>query len=281
MVSSEEWRFTKHAWIATLFAVVTGYADVVSLVRYQAFASILTGNAIWLGRVAVDPKSNDQHTGWYYVAICASFSLGSVLHRICELRWPNRGGSIAAIPLALLMSLTEIVYMATECSFHESYLRWTVVLVAPLFGIVAAACSNGRMGTHTTMVTGHILTLTQIVGNLVMARLGYDPMKLNVDKRKSMMSIMVIAGTIAGACLGSYALVIVEVHHVLLFPVPLLIYALLWLHDHLAKPRSLIERVQKKWRERQHSEVSEDISVTSQDAVPSMESSDDEDEDSV
>ncbi|CAL1153819.1 unnamed protein product [Cladocopium goreaui] len=278
MVSSEEWRFTKHAWIATLFAVVTGYADVVSLVRYQAFASILTGNAIWLGRVAVDPKSDDQHTGWYYVAICASFSLGSVLHRICELRWPNRGGSIAAIPLALLMSLTEIVYMATECSFHESYLRWTVVLVAPLFGIVAAACSNGRMGTHTTMVTGHILTLTQIVGNLVMARLGYDPMKLNVDKRKSMMSIMVIAGTIAGACLGSYALVIVEVHHVLLFPVPLLIYALLWLHDHLAKPRSLIKRVQKKWRERQHSEVSEDISVTSQDAAPSVESSDDEDE---
>ena len=34
----------------------------------------------------------------------------------------------------------------------------------------------------------------------------------------------------------------VEVHHVLLFPVPLLIYALLWLHDHLAKPRSLIKR---------------------------------------
>ena len=28
----------------------------------------------------------------------------------------------------------------------------------------------------------------------------------------------------------------------LLFPVPLLIYALLWLHDHLAKPRSLIKR---------------------------------------
>ena len=63
MVSSEEWRFTKHAWIATLFAVVTGYADVVSLVRYQAFASFLTGNAIWLGRVAVDPKSDDEHTG--------------------------------------------------------------------------------------------------------------------------------------------------------------------------------------------------------------------------
>lgn len=41
-------------------------------------------------------------------------------------------------------------------SFHETYLRWTVVLVAPLFGVIAAACSTGRMGTHTTMVTGHI-----------------------------------------------------------------------------------------------------------------------------
>ena len=35
----------------------------------------------------------------------------------------------------------------------------------------------------------------------------------------------------------------VKVHHVLLFPVPILIYVLLWLHDHLAKPRSLIKKV--------------------------------------
>ena len=61
MVSSEEWRFQKHVCIATLFALVTGYADVVSLVRYQAFASILTGNAIWLARVVVDPLSS-KHT---------------------------------------------------------------------------------------------------------------------------------------------------------------------------------------------------------------------------
>lgn len=40
----------------------------------------------------------------------------------------------------------------------------------------------------------------------------------------------------------------VVVHHVLLFPVPFVIYALLWLHDHLAKPRSLIKRAPlAKW----------------------------------
>lgn len=55
-------------------------------------------------------------------------------------------------------------------SFHETYLRWTVVLVAPLFGVIAAACSTGRMGTHTTMVTGHILALMSIVANIVFLR---------------------------------------------------------------------------------------------------------------
>lgn len=52
--------------------------------------------------------------GWYYVCICSSFGLGSFLHRVCELRWPNRGGSIASIPLVALMMLTEAVYMLTD-----------------------------------------------------------------------------------------------------------------------------------------------------------------------
>eukprot|EP00434_Breviolum_minutum_P022210 symbB.v1.2.019605.t1/scaffold1611.1/size109513/11 len=271
MVSSEEWRFQKHTVIATLFAVVAGYADVVSLVRYQVFASILTGNVIWLGRVSVDPRSDDQHTGWYYVAVCASFALGAFLHRVCELRWPNRGGSIASIPLALLMLMAEVAYIVTESSFHETYLRWTVVLVAPLFGVIAAACSTGRMGTHTTMVTGHILALMSIVANIVFLR------KFSTaERRKSIMSVLVIAGTIAGACAGSFALVKVVVHHVLLFPVPFVIYALLWLHDHLAKPRSLIKRAQSKLRQRNSGD---DQSVSSRDDEQSLSSCSEDEED--
>ena len=240
MVSSEEWRFQKHVCIATLFALVTGYADVVSLVRYQAFASILTGNAIWLARVVVDPLSS-KHTCWYYVAICSSFAFGSLIHRLCELKWPNEGGSTAARPLALLMLMGELAYVLTDCEVvfmesnckegyihpYEKDLRWTVVLVAPLFGVIAAVCSTGRVGTHTTMVTGHILTLTGSMGNILMLR------KLSpAERRKSLMSMMVITGTMAGACLGSWALLKAQVHHILLFPVPPLIYCLLWLHDH-------------------------------------------------
>lgn len=67
-------------------------------------------------------------------------------------------------------------------SFHETYLRWTVVLVAPLFGVIAAACSTGRMGTHTTMVTGHILALMSIVANIVFLRSGGESFLEGADE---------------------------------------------------------------------------------------------------
>ena len=41
--------------------------------------------------------------------------MGAFLHRVCELRWPNRGGSIASIPLALLMLTAEVAYLVTDC----------------------------------------------------------------------------------------------------------------------------------------------------------------------
>ncbi|CAJ1390225.1 unnamed protein product [Effrenium voratum] len=245
MVSSEAWRFQKHAWIATLFAIISGYADVVSLARYQAFASILTGNVIWLARVTVHPASNDKHSGWFYAALCGSFALGAFLHRICELYWPNRGGSLAVLPFAMLMLMMETVYLIVDSDrvFDEPYLRWSVVLVSPMFGVISAACSTGRMGTHTTMVTGHVLTISGLLGNLVFLRQLREP-----EIQKLIMSTMVIAGTIGGACLGGWMVMTVSLH-VLLFPVPIITYVLLWLHDHLCRPRSLIKKVQKRMRE--------------------------------
>ena len=264
-MSSEEWRFVKHAGIATLFAMVAGYADVVSLVRYQAFSSILTGNVIYLGKVAVNPQPNDK-SAWLYVMICAAFMIGAFMQRLCELKWPNRGGSIAAVPLTVVMTMVEIVYFVTGPNFQETYLKWTVVCVSPLFGVVSAACSTGRMGTHTTMVTGHILTVTQLLARRLYGEdLGLENM------RKLIMSLFVILATVFGACCGSLAIMSTK-SHILLFPIPLVTYALLWLHDHLARPRSFIKKVQKKLREKAAASTVGEISES--DDAGSLEGSD-------
>ena len=48
--------FRKHALLATLFSLLSGYADVVCVVRYKAFASMMTGNTVCLVLVAVAPE---------------------------------------------------------------------------------------------------------------------------------------------------------------------------------------------------------------------------------
>ncbi|CAE7037163.1 unnamed protein product [Symbiodinium natans] len=239
MPSSEGWRWVKHTGLATLLAFVSGYTDVVSIVRYRAFAAMQTGNTIWLGRVIGDDLPDDWNAPFYYAAIPMCFVAGAVLHQLLEkTHFPNRGASIAAVPLASLMMVGEAVYFFTDYDWGN-VLRWTVVAIAPLFGVLASACSSGRLGTHTTMVTGHVLSLSNHVTTLLLKR--SLPAQ---DRGKAVLSLCVILGTVLGALLGSYFVHRYNVRY-LLFPVPPLLYCLLWLHDHLAKPRAIIKKVRR------------------------------------
>mmetsp|Transcript_15366 Transcript_15366/g.28982 ORF Transcript_15366/g.28982 Transcript_15366/m.28982 type:complete len:286 (+) Transcript_15366:44-901(+) len=246
MVSSEAWRWQKHTWIAAMFSFVSGYADCICLVRYRAFATMLTGNAVMLARAIVNPDRDVvHHSGLYYVFIGLSFTSGALFHRLGEHAFPNRGGSIVAIPLAAGWLIAEIIYSTNDLPGEDVFYRdWSVVGVAQMFGVVASACFTGRMGTHTTMVTGHMLSMASYTSNLMVNR-----SLTTLECRKAFLSLMIIAGTLAGALFGAFLLLMVK-DNVLLFPVPVMLYCLLWLHDHLAKPRSIIKKVQKKLRER-------------------------------
>lgn len=245
MVSSQ-WRFQRNLWIASLLALVSGYVDVVSLLRYQAFTHLITGNAVFLGCVAMRPLSFSDDTvlglplqsPFFYVALWGSYALGAFAQWCCDLRWPQRGGSVAALPLAAMLMCTEVMYVVIGCD-DMSCLRWTLVPLAAFSGVIAAACSIGRMGVRTTMVAGHTLTLAQLLAKLL-----WEHTLLREDMRKFLMSLMVIAGALGGACLGTLAFW--HVHHqqgmksnILFFPIPALLYMLMWLHDHLT-PRGRV-----------------------------------------
>mmetsp|Transcript_45571 Transcript_45571/g.85051 ORF Transcript_45571/g.85051 Transcript_45571/m.85051 type:complete len:270 (+) Transcript_45571:90-899(+) len=245
MVSSEQWRFQKHTFIVTALALVAGYADVISIVRFKAFAGLMTGNVVLVARVIVDGDMVDQHLEiGFYVFIILCFYFGAFIQRLCELWQPNRGGSIVAMPLSLAMLVGEIVFFASGLSWQEAHLDWTVAAAAMLFGVVASSCIGGRTGTHTTMVTGHILSLGGLLANFV-----YKKTLGNEEIGKLVMSLTVIAGTLVGALLGAWATSSCN-ERILLFPVPLALVLLLFLHDHLAKPQALIKEVQKIIREK-------------------------------
>ena len=37
--------------------------------------------------------------------------------------------------------------------------------MSPVFGVISGACSTGRLGTVTTMVTGHVVTVSLLLGS--------------------------------------------------------------------------------------------------------------------
>ncbi|CAE7237664.1 unnamed protein product [Symbiodinium microadriaticum] len=148
--------------MATMFAFVIGYADVISMLRYRCFSSMMTGNAIMFEKAIVNPGAFDEGP-FYYIVITFAFASGAVLQCVSEHFFPNRGGSIIALPLVVLVVLADIIQL-----HMPSEPDWTVAGLAHLFGVVASACSTGRMGTHTTMVTGHILSLANLLSNLML-----------------------------------------------------------------------------------------------------------------
>ena len=114
-------------------------------------------------------------------------------------------------------------------------LEWTVLTATALFGVVSSSCGAGSMATVTTMVTGHILTLSNLVGCWLYQ--GFE----DFEWQKWWISLAVLAGNVSGACLGSWAS---RAHlPALLLPIPFGIYLLLHLHDQLAKPSSWTQRV--------------------------------------
>mmetsp|Transcript_38605 Transcript_38605/g.69101 ORF Transcript_38605/g.69101 Transcript_38605/m.69101 type:complete len:139 (-) Transcript_38605:66-482(-) len=130
-----------------------------------------------------------------------------------------------------------------------------------LFGVVASSCVGGRTGTHTTMVSGHILTLGGLVANF-----SFNQYLSPEERGKMMLSFLVIAGTIAGAMFGAWAVANCN-EHILLFPVPVALVILLFLHDHLAKPRSFIKKVQNHLRAHSPSNSQDEANTSESESV--------------
>lgn len=240
MPSTERWRWIKHHVVAGGIAFITGYADVVSLKRWQCFCGMLTGNTIWLGRVLAGEKG--LHGPLFYVAIILSFFLGVALHRWADMRWTSRGASRVGTAIGLLGFAIEIFMLFwghSAMAFSDA--KWAVLFYVPLFGVITSASSDGRLGVTTTMVTGHVTKL----GQASVSWPGHE--HSYVDKCKLMVSLTVWLSVAAGACTAILVLRqrYFDTAGAFLPVLPTLILLLLLL-DHLTLPRKGLKKLAKK-----------------------------------
>eukprot|EP00429_Kryptoperidinium_foliaceum_P096262 CAMPEP_0176243886 /NCGR_PEP_ID=MMETSP0121_2-20121125/31150_1 /TAXON_ID=160619 /ORGANISM="Kryptoperidinium foliaceum, Strain CCMP 1326" /LENGTH=317 /DNA_ID=CAMNT_0017583483 /DNA_START=98 /DNA_END=1051 /DNA_ORIENTATION=+ len=209
---------------------------------------MMSGNAIFMGKVMFgnDPFKGEPHRLSYYLVVIATFLLGSISFLCVERRYPNRGASIVSVPFAAVMLVLELVAISDLITpFTKSY-HVLVLGYTPLFGILSSATLNGRLGTTTTMATGHLLSL----GNLLVKRVLDGPLSL-ADWRKTCMSMQILLWIILGATVGAEVQSRVAKdtrgHGALTWVAPAML-VLFFAHDHLSKPRSVVKALQRRRR---------------------------------
>merc|ERR1719210_2468820 len=140
------------------------------------------------------------------------------------------------------MSLAEVVNIVN--TVDKPHRRFVVAGLCPMFGMLLASCTAGKIGAPTTMITGHLTTLAM---GLVKACM--EGGLMGAERSKIILSGLVTIFTLAGAVMGVVAIQWhTGKHPVLLLPVAPCMAILLWCYDHLAKPRSLVKGTQKRIR---------------------------------
>jgi uncharacterized membrane protein YoaK (UPF0700 family) len=238
---------TKHRIIACCFSFVTGYTDVISVTRWHVFATMMTGNVVWMGRT-VTPQSGSERRPAFYIAVILAFFAGAVAYRVAEVRWPNRGASLLGLPLGTILMSGEAALLTGLVSPTSRLYYASVLSVVPMFGVLNAACLAGKLATTTTLATGHLVTLSGAAAKVLQR----EPFS-QLERVKLMMSVLVFASIFAGATAGASVYYLSDGvsgsgSHGALLPVGPLLALLFWLHDHLAKPQKLVKKMNRKLR---------------------------------
>jgi len=231
-------------------AMVGGYSDVISLQRWGSFVTMCTGNTVMTGATLLseNPFGTKKMAGpEYYITLNAAWFAGSVVYRAAERRWPHRGATMLALPFGFLMFTLEMFVIMYSGSLEElrSVHHFTAHGYAPMFGMLCSACIQSRLGTTTTMITGHLLILSDLILKLVVDR------SLTRDDLKKMRAALCVGiCTILGAVAGTLVMqTVAKDSRGGLLPVGPVLVLLLYCLDHLSKPQTMVKKISKITKE--------------------------------
>eukprot|EP00326_Haptolina_ericina_P002125 CAMPEP_0181225334 /NCGR_PEP_ID=MMETSP1096-20121128/31627_1 /TAXON_ID=156174 ORGANISM="Chrysochromulina ericina, Strain CCMP281" /NCGR_SAMPLE_ID=MMETSP1096 /ASSEMBLY_ACC=CAM_ASM_000453 /LENGTH=247 /DNA_ID=CAMNT_0023318521 /DNA_START=16 /DNA_END=760 /DNA_ORIENTATION=- len=127
---------------------VAGWVDVVTLLRFEAFAGMMTGN---INILAADDQVG-QNAGFYLTIVVANM-LGVLL-----VHWARKRVVRNQIPVVATCAFVCIIacdlLLLSKVDADSS--KWLMCFIAVAFGAQNAVSMLGEVGVPTTIVTGHI-----------------------------------------------------------------------------------------------------------------------------
>jgi len=241
-MSVSQWK--KLLLIASM-SFTSGWVDVICMTRYEAMATMMTGNVLHLGRdlsksgFRLSPETGLLPEFVFHLCTICAYILGLIVHQVMERRGQKKVATALAPGLALALVCVEI-YEA--CFPAVIPCRWNCVLLAPIFAVQSNICIRGELGVVTSMATGHMHGLTNWFVQAIYGELSKE------NKKKVTVSVVIVFSLAAGAFVASVVVAALqdEACHkgegcsqkarFLLLPVGPVLALTLLMHDYLLCP---------------------------------------------
>lgn len=155
--------FVKKSGIATFktskrliagMAFLTGWADFALVTKYKTFATMMTGNTMWMASAVVDGRVSDV---FYYASAIASYVAGLVVFRKSDLAYKEKSLSRVCAPL-----VAALFVGADYLSYINPANRLIPISMLSLAFAVINSIGNEVGGTMTFVLTGHLTKLTAL-----------------------------------------------------------------------------------------------------------------------
>lgn len=177
--------------LATSMAYLTGLSDVALSLQFQTFATMLTGNLMWLSRAVME---RNLYTTLYYCSVFASYLTGLSLVRLMRKKNPKTIlRTTGAATMALFLGADMLFYGA-------GFSRWIPVSMLAAAYAVINSIGTDFAGTLTFVVTGHLTRLTHLATDLFVERKEMTESDVTAAKQ----SVGVTGGFFAGALTAFY-----------------------------------------------------------------------------
>ena len=139
--------------VATSTAFLTSLADVALVTKYKTFATMMTGNTLWLAQAVVDFK---WAQACFYLTVIAAYVAGVATFRKMDYSLRQQTLRASAVLVTALFVASDVIFALTKSKFLP------VALLSVGFGIINSIGTE-ETGSLTFVVTGHMTKLTNML----------------------------------------------------------------------------------------------------------------------
>lgn len=207
--------------LASIFAFLAGYSNVLCYSKFQCYATMMTGNIVTMSIYLGEQQWKDALWRCTFV-VC--FLVGSVISRVIELGGQRCSSSssssrsgmtvsqqkqnhckVIAPIVIVIFAIAEKLLSSTSSSSSEGKYKIVIPILALGYGMVYATANRALNATMTQLLTGHVTKLGSSFSDYLIGG-GSKPWS---GKKEVIMSSCILASFVSGGVVGSRLLALV------------------------------------------------------------------------